>query len=148
MPLTRNARLMSGITILIVPTIMYGGWTLLGILTQGGVGAAPGTVRLDETQWALWRAGHAHAGVWTLLSLVLQVLLDSARLSSALRWLARICAPTAAVAFSGALFGLAFSAAFRALLYLGVVLLLIALVTTGVGLLRGLSAGADVSANS
>jgi hypothetical protein len=148
MPLTRNARLMSGITILIVPTIMYGGWTLLGILTQGGVGAAPGTVRLDETQWALWRAGHAHAGVWTLLSLVLQVLLDSARLSSALRWLARICAPTAAVAFSGALFGLAFSAAFGALLYLGVVLLLIALVTTGVGLLRGLSAGADVSANS
>lgn len=148
MPLTRNARLMSGITILIVPTIMYGGWTLLGILTKGGVGAAPGTVRLDETQWALWRAGHAHAGVWTLLSLVLQVLLDSTRLSSALTWLARICAPTAAVAFSGALFGLAFSAAFGALLYLGVVLLLIALVTTGVGLLRGLSAGANVSANS
>jgi hypothetical protein len=148
MALTRNARLMSGITILIVPTIMYGGWTLLGILTQGAVGAAPGTVRLDETQWALWRAGHAHAGVWTLLSLVLQVLLDSARLSSALRWLARICAPTAAVAFSGALFGLAFSAAFGALLYLGVVLLLIALVTTGVGLLRGLSAGAGVSPNS
>jgi len=34
------------------------------------------------------------------------------------------------------------------MLYLGVVLLLIALVTTGVGLLRGLSAGAGVSPNS
>jgi hypothetical protein len=148
MALSRDARLMSGITILIVPTIMYGGWSLLGILTQGGVGGAPGSLRLDETQWALWRAGHAHAGVWTLLSLVLQVLLDSTRLSSALMWLARICAPTAAVAFSGALFGLAFSAAFSALLYLGVVLLLIALLTTGVGLLRGASAAASGSPRS
>jgi hypothetical protein len=136
---------MSGITILIVPTIMYGGWTLLGILTQGGVGSAPGALRLDQTQWALWRAGHAHAGVWTLLSLVLQMLLDSTRLSNGLTWLARICAPTAAVAFSGALFGLAFSAAFSPLLYLGIVLLLIALVTTGVGLLRGVGAAAGRS---
>ncbi len=145
MALSRNARLMSGITILIVPTIMYGGWTLLGILTHGGVGQAPGALELNETQWALWRAGHAHAGVWTILSVVLQVLLDSARLSSALTWLARICAPTSAVAFSGALFGLAFSASFSALLHLGVVLLLIALLTTGVGLLRGVSARANLS---
>jgi hypothetical protein len=129
---------MSGITILIVPTIMYGGWTLLGILTHGDAGGSPGALTLNETQWALWRAGHAHAGVWTILSLVIQVLLDSARLSGAMTWLARICAPTAAVAFSGALFGLAFSTSFSVLLYLGVVLLLIALVTTGVGLLRGL----------
>jgi len=96
----------------------------------------------------LWRAGHAHAGVWTLLSVVLQVLLDSTRLSSGLTWLARICAPAAAVAFSAALFGLAFSAAFSALLYLGVVLLLIALLTTGVGLLRGLGATASRSPGS
>jgi hypothetical protein len=130
---------MSGITILIVPTIMYGGWTLLGILTLGGVGY-PGALRLNETQWALWRAGHAHAGVWTILSVLLQVLLDSTRLSVTLTWLARICAPASAVAFSGALFGLAFSNTFGALLYLGVVLMLIALLTTGVGLLRGLGA--------
>jgi hypothetical protein len=137
MTLSRDARLMSGITILIVPTIMYGGWTLLGMLTQGTVGY-PGALRLNETQWALWRAGHAHAGVWTLLSVLLQILLDSARLSSALGWLARICAPLSAVAFSGALFGLAFSASFAALLYLGILLMLIALLTTGVGLLRSL----------
>ena len=67
---------------------------------------------------------------------LLQVLLDSARLSIALTWLARICAPAAAVAFSGALFGLAFSGSFGGLLYLGIVLMLIALLTTGVGLLR------------
>jgi hypothetical protein len=40
------------------------------------------------------------------------------------------------VAFSGALFGLAYSGSFSALLYLGIVLMLIALLTTGVGLLR------------
>jgi len=84
MTLSRNARVMSGITILIVPTIMYGGWTLLGILTHGGAGSTASALRLNETQWALWRAGHAHAGVWTLLSLLLQILLDSTRLSTAL----------------------------------------------------------------
>jgi hypothetical protein len=138
MALSRNAKLMCGITILIVPTIMYGGWTLLGMLTQGGVAYTTGALRLDETQWALWRAGHAHAGVWTILSVLLQVLLDSTRLSIGLTWLARICAPASAVAFSAALFGLAFSATFSTLLYLGVVLMLIALLTTGVGLLRGI----------
>src|SRR5690348_13999150 len=121
MTLSRNARVMSGLTILIVPTIMYGGWTLLGILTHSSTGYMVGTLSLSETQWALWRAGHAHAGVWTILSVVLQILLDSTRISSALTWLARICAPASAVVFSGALFGLAFSASFGALLYLGVV---------------------------
>src|SRR5215471_6704666 len=99
MSLSRDARVMSGITILIVPTIMYGGWTLLGILTQGNVGSGAGNLRLDPTQWALWRAGHAHAGVWTILSVLMQILLDSTRLSIALTWLARICAPASAVAF-------------------------------------------------
>ena len=145
MALSRDAKLMSGITLLIVPTIMYGGWTLLGILSHGSVGHEAGGLRLNETQWALWRAGHAHAGVWTILSVLLQVLLDSARLSIAMMWLARVCAPLAAVAFSGALFGLAFYASFGALLYLGVALMLIALLTTGVGLLRGVSASASAS---
>jgi hypothetical protein len=136
MTLSRDAKLVSGITVLIVPTIMYGGLALLGILTRGTVGSAPGALSLDETQWALWRAGHAHAGVWTLLSLVVQILLDSARLGLALKWLARIGAPVAAVAVSAGFFGVAFSASFRWLLYFGAALLLIVLVLTGVGLLR------------
>ena len=136
MTMSRDARIMAGITILVVPTIMYGGWTLLGILTQGNVGATVTGLKLTETQWALWRAGHAHAGVWTVFSLLLQVLLDSTRLSAALMWVARICAPLSAVALSGGFFGLAFSPSFRPLLYLGICLLLIALLTTAVGLLR------------
>jgi len=136
MTLSKNAALMSGITLLIVPTIMYGGWTLLGLLMQGRVGAGVNGLHLDQTQLALWRAGHAHAGVWTLLSLVLQILLDSADLSAGLTWLARISAPAAAIALSGAFFGLAFSVAFSPLLYLGIALMLIALLTVGIGLLR------------
>jgi hypothetical protein len=128
---------MSGITVLVVPTIMYGGWSLLGILMHGRVGGSVGELQLDEMQWALWRAGHAHAGVWTLLSLVLQVLLDSAYLPIGLMWVARISAPVSAVALSAAFFGLAFSVAFSPLLYLGICLMFIALLATGIGLLRG-----------
>ena len=139
MTLSRAAKLVSGITLLAVPTIAYGGATLLGLLTDGTAGMAPsGELTLDETQWALWRAGHAHAGVWLLLSLVVQVMLDSARLSKSLTWLARICAPLSAVVVSAGFFGLAFVPAFRWLLYLGALLLVVAVLLTGVGLLRNL----------
>jgi hypothetical protein len=137
MLLSREARLVSAITLLVIPTIMYGGWTLLGILTRGTVSPNP-NVHLDEMQWALWRAGHAHAGVWTILSLLLQIFLDSTRLSPAARWLARICAPLAAVFLSAGFFGVAISANFRWLIYLGVVSLLAALLLTALGLIRDL----------
>jgi hypothetical protein len=142
MRLSREAKLVSGITLLAVPTIMYGGLTLLGILTQGIAGLAPSQPTLDETQWALWRAGHAHAGVWTLLSLVMQVLIDSTRLSPPMMWLARISAPVAGVTVSGGFFGLAFFPQFRWLLYFGGFSLFVALLLTGVGLLRNLRAPA------
>lgn len=138
MNLSREAKLVSGITLLAVPTIMYGGMTLLGVLTRGGAGVAPADLALEETQWSLWRAGHAHAGAWVILSLVIQVLLDSANLSSRLIWLARISAPVAAVAISGGFFGLAFFPGFRWLLYVGGLCLFIAVVLTGAGLLRNL----------
>lgn len=136
MELSRQARIVSGITLLTVPSIMYGGLTLLGILTRGAAGTAPDGLTLTDTQWALFRAGHAHAGVWVILSLVLQVLLDAATLSAALKWVARISAPVAAVAISGGFFGVAFQPGFRWLMYFGAASLLVALLLTGVGLLR------------
>ena len=140
--LSRDARLVSAITLLVVPTIMYGGWTLLGILTRGTV--SPSTeVHLDDTQWALWRAGHAHAGVWTILSLLLQIFLDSARLSAPAKWLARICAPLAAVFLSAGFFGVSISASFRWLIYLGVLSMLTALLLTVLGLMRDLRSDAQ-----
>jgi hypothetical protein len=53
-------------------------------------------------------------------------------------WLGRISAPVAAVAISAGFFGIAFVSAFRWLLYLGGLSLLVALIMTGVGLLRNL----------
>src|SRR5215472_4718005 len=147
MLLSREARLVSAITLLVVPTSMYGGWTLLGILTRGTVSPGP-QVNLDETQWALWRAGHAHAGVWTILSLLLQIFLDSARLSAAAKWLARICAPVAAVLLSAGFFGVAVSTGFRWLIYLGVLSMLIALLLTVVGLIRDFRSGPGPSSSA
>ena len=51
MNLSREAKVVSGIILLTVPTIMYGGLTLLGILTGGVAGSAPAGLTLDETQW-------------------------------------------------------------------------------------------------
>jgi len=135
--LSRDARLVSAITLLVIPTIMYGGWTLLGILTGGSVSPSP-NVHLNDTQWALWRAGHAHAGVWTILSLLLQIFLDSARLSVPAKWIARICAPLAAVFLSAGFFAVSVAASFRWLIYLGVLSMLTALLVTALGLMRDL----------
>lgn len=135
MELSRDAKLVAGVTLIVVPTIMYGGATLLGILTRGGAGLDPG-IELTETQWALFRAGHAHAGVWVILSLVVQVLLDAATLRPATKWLARLAAPIAAVAISGGFFGLAFLPAFQFLVYAGALSLAVSVLVTGVGLIR------------
>jgi len=135
MNLSRQARLMTGLSLLAVPTVMYGGATLLGILTRGGAGLQPGGLTLDETQWALFRAGHAHAGVWMILAIVIQVLLDSAALSAGVKWLTRIVAPLAAVTMSAGFFALALTGTAWAI-YLGATMLLLVAVLTGIGLLR------------
>ncbi len=136
MMISRESQLVSGILLLTVPTIMYGGLTLLGLLTQGTAGLAPGGLVLSDTQASLWRAGHAHAGVLLLLALLMQGLVDGARLSPSATWIARLGAPVAAVTMSGGFFGLAFVPAFRWLLYLGGLSLLASVVLTGIGLLR------------
>jgi hypothetical protein len=142
MTLSRETKLVAGITLLAVPTVQYGGLALLGILTHGAAGLASGGLVLDETQWALWRAGHAHAGVWLILSLVIEVLLDSARLPPSLQRLARIAAPVAALAVSAGFFGIAFLPGFRWLLYFGGACMFFAVAVSGIGLLRNLrSAG-------
>lgn len=136
MLLSREARVIAGVSLLTVPTVMYGGVTLLGILTSGTAGLAPGNLQLNAGQWALFRAGRAHAGVWLVLALVLQILLDSATLSPAAKWVARISAPVAAGGISGGFFGLAFFSTFRWLLYFGALSLIVSVILTGVGLIR------------
>lgn len=138
MAISWKTKVIAGLTLLSVPTIMYGGITLLGILTNGSAGLSPEGLNLSERQWALWRAGHAHAGVWVILALVIQILIDATDLSSTWEWTARIGAPLAAVIFSGGFFGLAFLPVFKWALYLGALNMTYSTIVTGVGLLLNL----------
>jgi hypothetical protein len=139
MELSREAKLVAGIILLAVPTVQYGGLAILGMLTHGVAGAGGAEAGLNAGQLALFRAGHAHAGVWLILSLVIQVLLDAARLPSSTKWLARIGAPVGTLALSGGFFGLAFKGEFRWLLYFGGLAMFCALVLTAVGLFKNLN---------
>ena len=74
-----DARLLCGLTLILAPGIVYRGLTVLGVVTNGKFGT-PGPQNLLPSQVSLYRAGHAHAGALTLLSLFLQVALDYALL--------------------------------------------------------------------
>lgn len=71
-----------------------------------------------------------------ILSLVIQVLLDSAKLPSSTKWLARLAAPAGAIMLPGGFFGVAVFPAFRWLIYLGALSMATSVVLAGVGLLR------------
>jgi len=133
--MSQAARLLSGITLITVPTIVYGGLTVLGIVSSGRFGMGVGRP-LSTEQTTFFRAGHAHAGVLVILSLVIQVLLDHAKLSPELTWALRIGAPLAAICVSGGFFGIAFFPSFRLLLYAGAALVSLVTLTTGIGLVR------------
>ncbi|HEX2880198.1 MAG TPA: hypothetical protein VHO25_11770 [Polyangiaceae bacterium] len=126
-------RMMLGLTLIVVPTIIYGGLTVLGVVSGGRFGA-PAPQTLTPAQQGCYRAGHAHAGVLMILSLILQMLVDDAQLGS-LEWSVRIAAPAAAILVSGGFFGIAHLPALRGMLYLGALLLAYATVAVGIGLL-------------
>jgi len=131
--MTHAAQVVLGVSLIAVPTIVYGGLTVLGVASGGAYGA-PAPTGLTPLQQSLYRAGHAHAGVLLLLSLVLQLAIDSAGLG-AVEWPARIAAPLAAVLVSGSFFGVAHVPALRAVLYAGAALLAATNLAVGVGLL-------------
>src|SRR5579884_3469731 len=90
--MTREARLMSGIILITVPTIQYGGYFLLTSLMSKNSGYMENPLRQN-----FFRAGHAHAGVIVILSLVCQMLADAATLPLPLAWFVRIGVPLSAV---------------------------------------------------
>jgi hypothetical protein len=130
-----DTRLMCGLALILVPTIVYGGLTLLGVLTGGAYGT-PGPQNLTPLQMSLYRAGHAHAGVLTLLGLALQVLLDHASLPASMVWPTRLAAFLAPLLVSAGFFGIAHVPGLRIVLYFGVLLVVVATLATGIGLVR------------
>ncbi|HMJ57003.1 MAG TPA: hypothetical protein VK540_33270 [Polyangiaceae bacterium] len=133
--MSRETEIMLGLSLVLVPTIIFGGLTVLGVLSGGAYGG-PGPQNLTPLQQSFYRAGHAHAGVLLILSLILQILVDHARLGE-LSWPVRIAAPAAAILVSAGFFGVAHLPALRAVLYTGATLLTATTLAVGVGLLRG-----------
>jgi hypothetical protein len=125
---------MCGIGLILVPTIVYGGLTVLGVVSNGAYGV-PAPKNLTPTQAAVYRAGHAHAGVLAVLALFLQIALDYAALPTSLIWPTRIGAIAAALLVSGGFFAVAHVRALRWILYVGAALVLITTLVSGIGLI-------------
>jgi hypothetical protein len=135
--MTRESRMFGGILLVVLPTVMYGGLTILGMLTSQAPGYADNPLRHD-----LWRAGHAHAGVYLVLSLVMLRYVDEALLSPFWKWLARSGAPIAAILIPAAFFLSVASPTAKEpnglmnLAYIGALFLAGAVLSLGVGLIR------------
>jgi len=136
--MTREARLMAGIILISVPTIQYGGYFLLSSLMNRGSGYTDNPLRQN-----FFRAGHAHAGVIVILSLVCQILADAAILPVPLLWSVRVGVPLSAILISAGFFFSMLSPTASepngavALIYIGAVILALGVLTLGIGLLRG-----------
>jgi hypothetical protein len=140
-----QSRLVAGILLLVLPTVEFGGASILSLLI-GDPGYAQNDLRQD-----LWRAGHAHAGVWLVLSLVALRYVDEAALSERMRWVVRLALPVAAVLMPLAFFLSVLSPdatepnALINLAYLGGISLAAGLLTLGIGLIRGSRVGREAS---
>ena len=132
--LSRPSRIIAGILLLTIVTVELGGYYLTTIVR--------GQVELTDFQQAFARAGHAHAGVLVILSLVAVIMADAADLHGALGWVARVAIPIAAVLMSTGFFVSSLGTGRNEpngliiMLWIGAVSLGIGVVTLGIGLLR------------
>ncbi|MGH7510960.1 MAG: hypothetical protein ACRDXD_04970 [Acidimicrobiia bacterium] len=135
--MSETSLLVAGALLVTVPSIEFGGMALLAFIRRRDPGYVDNPVRK-----ALFRAGHAHAGVLVILALVVLLYVDHARLPEALRTLVRTSVALAPILVSAGFF---FSVAsrraerpnrFLGLVYLGALFLAMGTVTLGVGLLR------------
>jgi hypothetical protein len=135
--MSQESRRMAGILLVILPTVIYGGVSLLSFLMDKESGYMQNPLRQD-----LWRAGHAHAGVMLILSLIALRYVDEAELSHKLRWFVRSAIPSAAIFLPVAFFFSVMSPnatkpnGFIYLAFVGAMVLATGLITLGVGLLR------------
>ena len=132
-----QSRLVAGIVLIIVPTVEIGGASILSLLI-GDPQYGDNDLRQD-----LWRAGHAHAGVWLVLSLVALRYVDEASLSEGMRWVVRLAFPVAAVLMAVGFFLSVLSPeatepnAMINLTFVAGLLLGVGVLTLGIGLIRG-----------
>ena len=132
--MSSQSRLVAGLLLILLPTVEIGGVSILSLLL--------GDPEYMENKLRQ-RAGHAHAGVWLVLSLVALRYVDEAALSEGMRWLVRLSLPAAAILTPAAFFLSVLSPeatkpnALIYLAYVGGVSLALGLLALGIGLIRG-----------
>jgi len=135
--MSREPRMLGGILLVVLPIVMYGGFSPLTFLTRNVAGYNDNPLRHE-----LWRAGQAHAGVYLVLSLVVLRYIDEAALSPFWKWLARTGEPIAAILIPAAFFlSVASPTATQPnglmnLAYIGAVFLAAAVLSLGVAQIR------------
>ena len=135
--MTDASRQLAGILFVLVPTVEFGGWSLLRMIARRVPGYLDNPVRQN-----LFRAGHAHAGVLIILALVGLLYVDQADLGDGLKQLVRWCLVAAPVLMPLGFFLSVVSPRAerpnRIILstYAGGLLLAVGTVTLGIGLLR------------
>jgi hypothetical protein len=134
--MTYESRRLAGILLIVLPTVMFGGVSILSLLVGDP------TYMQNPLRQDLWRAGHAHAGVWLILALVALRYVDEANLSNAMKWLVRGSIPIAAILVPAAFFLSVLSPDAKApngliyLAYVGALLLALGVLVLGIGLVR------------
>jgi hypothetical protein len=131
--LSTESRLVAGAVLLTIVTIQVGGWFMTRI--------ARGQVPMTDFQKSFARAGHGHAGVLVILSLVGLLYADATGFTGPPLWTARLGIPVAAVLMSAGFF--AASAGKNAtepnkliwILWVGALSLAAGVVSLGIGLL-------------
>jgi hypothetical protein len=131
--MTDVSRVIAGVILLTVVTIEFGGYFMTKIVR--------GQVPMTGFQKSFARAGHAHAGVLVIFSLVGLLYVDQTGLTGFWLWVGRLGIPVAAVLMSGGFF--ASSAGkdrttpnrFLWVLWLGALSLAVGVLTLGIGLI-------------
>lgn len=134
--MSTDSRRLAGILLVVLPTVMYGGISLLDFLINDPA------YRQNPLRQDLFRAGHAHAGVLLILSLITLRYADEATLSNGWKWVARHTIPLSAILLPAAFFFSVLDAdatkpnGLINLAYAGAILLAVGVLTLGIGLIR------------
>jgi hypothetical protein len=135
--MSRASRRLAGVLLIILPAVMIGGVRILTFLISD-----PAYMK-NPLRQDLWRAGHAHAGVLVILTLLALRYVDEAILSHGMKWFVRLSLPSAAIFLPVAFFFSVLTPdatapnGFIYLAYIGAVVLAAGVLTLGIGLLRG-----------
>lgn len=133
--MSSESRIAAAWLLIVLPTVIVGGVSILSLLIRDP------RYRANPLRQQLWRAGHAHAGVLLVLSLVALLYLDQTHLSSGWKAVVRVAIPSSAIFLPVAFFLSVLTPdatkpnALINLAYVGAVVLTVGLVVLGIGLL-------------